>query len=69
MSSRVKLGIPELSTGLSFLRQAHVGVAGVCAMFTISGDTGTAERLAEIEKRLRDEIEFVSRLIQKAKQH
>jgi len=38
---KVKLGIAELSTGLSLLRQAHVGVAGVCAIFHVSGDLDT----------------------------
>jgi hypothetical protein len=66
---KVKLGARELSTGLSFLRQAHAGVAGVAAMFTILGDTDTAERLAVIEMRLRGEIKFIEKPIQREKQH
>jgi hypothetical protein len=37
-------------------------------MFAISGDTDTAERLAVIEMRLRGEIEFIEKPIQRGKQ-
>ncbi len=59
----MNLSTQELKASRSFLRQAHILVGAVRALFFGAGEGETAARLNDIATRLEGETEIVERLL------